>query len=70
MNLFLGREPWTKILKRGAKEKAEIMYKYIYEETAEYVEGHNLTFTLDRDIQKQLNSLTLDDLNGTDDDDE
>lgn len=54
----------------GAKEKAEIFYKYIYEETVEYIEGHNLTFTLDRQIQKQLNELTLDDLNDSDQDEE
>jgi hypothetical protein len=54
----------------NAKEKAEIFYKYIYEETVEYVEGHNLTFTLDRQIQKQLNELSLTDLASDDEEDE
>ena len=54
----------------SAKEKARIMYNWIYVEQVEYVEGHNLTFSLDKQIKKQLDSLTLDDLNGEDSDEE
>ena len=67
-SFFMSRALDRDFIEAGGKEKAMIMYNYIYVENVEYVEGHNLTFSLDKVIKKQLESLTLDSITDHDED--